>query len=152
MRWKPDLRDIRPRRGFLWTQKLIDGQVRWLERAAWVEQWDGVEYLPITWLDEPFETWLDRRSKAGEKERDELVSTLLNGIAIAERGPSTVLGPLCVCGASPCIFRFGTDLCPHDRIVSEFDGTRGTASWACHGCGLHGNGPSPFYRAQHPEP
>ena len=48
---------IRAREGFLWLPKIIAGELRWLERARWMEQYtrfwgcSSPEWVGIRWLD-----------------------------------------------------------------------------------------------------
>lgn len=38
----PNLGDRRQRSGFLWLPKRIGNEIRWLERACWIEEWQEV--------------------------------------------------------------------------------------------------------------
>lgn len=67
MRWpsprprKPAHWDNRIREGFLWIPKRLDGEWRWLERAAWRQFFDDPEgdsgmWRSIAWYDEPLDS------------------------------------------------------------------------------------------------
>jgi hypothetical protein len=53
----PEIGQTRRNAGFLWTQKRINGEMRWLENAAWEEQlfedyYGNVGWVPMRWLDD----------------------------------------------------------------------------------------------------
>lgn len=66
MRWKkkpkPQLWDRRLREGFLWMPCTINGETRWLERAAWWEtyirrrpnRWAATHWYRERWEELPF--------------------------------------------------------------------------------------------------
>jgi len=52
MRWKtPSNSATRTRNKFLWFPKKIESDVRWLERAKWVEEYNGSFWFPQYWVD-----------------------------------------------------------------------------------------------------
>lgn len=45
--YKPPYGEKRIRSAFLWFPKYIEGRLRWLERATWVEKYDYAYYSDI---------------------------------------------------------------------------------------------------------
>ncbi len=68
MRWKrPGKRDIRIKRRFLWWPKEINGQMRWLERASFSQEYYG----PLCWFDKDWaDAMLEARKGGGDAKAD----------------------------------------------------------------------------------